>query len=131
LYFTWAFIYYVIIFVISFERCEKKDNTTLFRYHLQNTQSFFYKYSGIFGEKLRPIAFMSMHLIFSFVTFVITYISLYSQLIQLILILSTLIKTFWAAANYYMEIFSKNYELKLEELDKIKKSLNKKIKKDE
>jgi len=123
LYLIWALIYYVIIFLISFDRCEKKNNTTLFKYHLQNKNSIFYKYSGIFGEKLRPFAFMSIHMIFSLFTFLVTYISLYSQFLQLILIFTALIKTFWMAANYYMEIFSKNYELKLEDLDKIKKSL--------
>jgi hypothetical protein len=131
LYLIWALIYYVIIFVISFERCEKKNNTTLFRYLLENKNSIFYKYSGILGEKVRPLAFMFIHMILTFVTFVVTFISFYSQWLQLILILIAIIKTFWATATYYMEIFSKNYELKLEELDNIRKSLGDVDKKDQ
>jgi hypothetical protein len=130
LYLIWAALYYFIIFQLTYDRCERKNNTTLFRYHLENKSSLFYQISGIFGEKIRPFAFMSMHMLFSLVTIIVTYLTLYSEFLQLGLISFSILQTFWTAANYYMEIFSKNYEIRINQLEKIKGSLidNKKIK---
>jgi hypothetical protein len=129
LYLLWALVYYIIIFQLTLKRCEKKDNTTLFSYHMENKNSFFYKFSGMMGEKLRPVLFMSMHLIFSLLTLIITFITLYSKYIQLFFLGITYMSTLWTAATYYIEIFSKNYELKLARLEQIKDSLteNKKV----
>ena len=126
LYLVWAIVYYLIIFKLAYQRCEKKNNLTLFKYHLEDKKSFFYKLSGSFGEKSRPFTFMSVHMIFSFVTLVLTYLTLYNQYLQFGLLLFSTSQTFWTAANYYMEIFTKNYELRLQGLENLKSSLNQK-----
>jgi hypothetical protein len=126
LYFIWAFVYYIILFKLAFQRCERKNNLTLFKYHLEDKKSIFYKLSGTFGEKVRPFAFMGIHMIFSLVTLILTYLTLYSHHVQFVLLSMCLAKTFWMAANYYMEIFTKNYELRLQQLENLKTTLGSK-----
>jgi hypothetical protein len=124
LYLIWAVIYYFIIFKLTLERCNKKKNTTMFGYLLDNKDSIFYKLTGFLGEKYRGVLFMLVHMIFSLVTLLLTYVCLYSEVIHIVLMVLTILKTFWSAATYYMEIFSKNYELRLQNLESIKQSLN-------
>jgi hypothetical protein len=129
LYIIWAVVYYIIIFHLTFDRCNKKKNSTMFAYLLENKGGFFYNLTGFMGESMRSILFMLVHMIFSVITLLISYFCLYSQALHIIFVFIAVIATFWAAATYYMEIFSKNYELKLKNLENIKKSLNESNKK--
>ncbi len=124
LYLVWAVPYYFILFKLTFKRCEKKNNLTLFKYVLQDKNSFFYKISEICGEKIRHLSFMMTHMVFSLLTLLITYVTLYNHYLQLFVLCLCLMHSFWMAANYYMEIFTKNYELRLEKLENLRNSLN-------
>ncbi len=123
-YFIWAVVYHFIIFKLTFKRCQKKTNTTLYNYHLEDKKGFFYKLTGLLGERLRPLSFISIHLIFSTVTLVVTYISLYHMYIQLLFMFVGILLIIWTTATYYLEIFSKNYEMKLQQLKRIKIELD-------
>ena len=122
-YFVWFAGYYLIIFVITYETWNKKGYPNLYSYAMSNEKFRTYKFCNIFGPKLRPLMFLVQHSGVGMVVFIFGFFSIHSVYFQTLLVMGITLLSVWNGANYYLEIFSRNYELKLKELSELKSKL--------
>jgi hypothetical protein len=122
-YVVWFVAYTFIIFYAAIERCEKKQNLTLFKYTMSVNPGFA-KLCGMFGETFRKPMFMLSHICTACLPLMATYVTLYSYYLQAFLILLGFLSTLSTSANYFMDIFSKNYDLRMKQLEELGKKLN-------
>lgn len=118
-YFIWFFMYYFIIFCLTYERCIRKGNLTLYQWAMEDHTTLTYSYTGLLGERFRPFMFLSQHAISNLVLFCIAYILLLNYYLLTLSIFLTLCWSAWNGATYYIELFSRRYEkdlLKIEEI---------------
>ena len=121
MYLIWAVLYYLIIFVITFQRCQAKHNLTLYTWMMEDSKAYAYRWSGAFGEALRPLIFMLGHLTVFSVGIVVSYIAMVSFVMNTALLMWIGVISVWNASGYYMEYFAKDYEKKLAELKEMSK----------
>ena len=121
LYLLWAVLYYLIIFILTFKRCQTKHNLTLYTWMLEDTSAWPYKLSGVLGERFRPVIFMSVHLSVFSVGLVVSYLCLLSFVFCTGLIMLIGFVCERNAASYYIDYFGKDYEKRLQELKVLEK----------
>eukprot|EP00359_Climacostomum_virens_P009439 CAMPEP_0204908108 /NCGR_PEP_ID=MMETSP1397-20131031/7116_1 /ASSEMBLY_ACC=CAM_ASM_000891 /TAXON_ID=49980 /ORGANISM="Climacostomum Climacostomum virens, Strain Stock W-24" /LENGTH=336 /DNA_ID=CAMNT_0052077495 /DNA_START=30 /DNA_END=1040 /DNA_ORIENTATION=- len=121
-YSIWFVCYSFIIFYATFERCEKKQNLTLYKYSMEENPGFA-NLCGVFGENLRKPMFMISHIATAYLPLMATYVTLYSYWLQGFILLGIFLCSLWTSANYFMDIFSKNYDLRMQQLQQLSKKL--------
>lgn len=118
-YFLWLFIYYLIIFCLTYERCIRKGNLTLYQWAMEDQTTLTYSYTGLLGERFRPLMFLSQHAISNLVLFCIAYMLVYNYWLLTLSMFSIICWSVWNGATYYIDLFSRRYEkdlLKIEEI---------------
>ena len=121
LYLLWAVLYYILIFVLTFKRCQAKHNLTLYTWMLEDTNALPYRLSGLLGEAYRPVVFMAYHLGLFSVGLLVSYVCLLSFVCCTALVMFIGFICVWNAASYYMDYFAKDYEQRLQELEALQK----------
>ena len=121
LYLIWAVLYYVLIFVLTFKRCQAKHNLTLYTWMLEDTTAWPYRVSGTFGDAYRPLVFMSYHMLVLCVGLLISYACLISFVFCTALTALIGFICIWNTASYYMDYFAKDYEKRLHQLEALQK----------
>jgi hypothetical protein len=121
-YLSWCFVYYIIMFKLTYERWNRKNNLTLYSWQM-DTKGAMYKFSGLLGEKRRIPMFMLSHFITYVFTLVHTYLAMVYFEVQTAIVIIIILISLWNAACYYMEIFASTYQLKINKLDELKESI--------
>jgi hypothetical protein len=121
LYLLWAVLYYFLIFVFTFKRCQAKQNLTLYTWMLSDTSAWPYQVSGVLGERLRPLVFMAVHLMVFSIGLIVSYLCLVSFVFCTGFAMGIGFICVWNAASYYMDYFAKDYEKRLQELKDLEK----------
>mmetsp|Transcript_3425 Transcript_3425/g.3156 ORF Transcript_3425/g.3156 Transcript_3425/m.3156 type:complete len:237 (+) Transcript_3425:440-1150(+) len=122
-YSVWVIPYTLIVFKFTFERCKRKDNLTLYSWMMEDKESNYYNYGSKFGEKYRPLMFISHHAIINILLLGFAYLALTHFYIHTAFIGVILLSSLWNAANYYIEFFSRKYVSDLEKLEALKAKL--------
>lgn len=121
-YLSWCLVYYIIMFKLAYERWNRKNNLTLYTWQM-DLKGAMYKFSGLLGEKRRIPMFMLSHFITFASTLVPTYLAMVFFEVQTAMVIFIILVSLWNAACYYMEIFAKTYQLKINQLDELKESI--------
>ena len=121
-YISWCLVYYIIMFNLAYDRWHRKNNLTLYTWQM-DLKGIMYKFSGLLGENRRIPMFMLSHLLTFILTLVPTYLALVFFEVQTILVLFVCVVSLWNAACFYMEIFAKTYQLKINQLNELKESI--------
>jgi len=116
LYLLWAVLYYLVIFVFTFKRCQAKQNLTLYTWMLEDTSAWPYKVSGLLGDTCRPLMFMTVHFLMFSLGLVVSYCCMLSFVFCTGLVMLVGFICVWNAATYYIDYFGKDYEKRLKEL---------------
>ena len=121
-YLAWCLVYYIIMFKLTYKRWNRKNNFTLYTWQMDQKGSM-YKFSGLLGEKRRIPMFMLSHFITYVSTLLPSYLALVFFEVHTAMIIFIILSSLWNAACYYMEIFAKTYQLKINQLDELKESI--------
>ena len=121
-YFTWLVIYFGINFVFAAKRIKARNYDNLFL--LYSRQKGASSMLNLLGEKFAPVMFIVVHFSFFFITFVFSFIAYFSETANTFLILLWLTWSVWNGSCFYMDYFSKKYELSLERLEEVEKEIN-------
>lgn len=73
----------------------------------------------VFGPKFAPVVFMSGHVSFFFLSSMVAIVGYLNYYINTFLMFAWITLSIWNGANFYMEYFSKKYELNLKKLDEL------------
>lgn len=127
-YLLWACVFYLITFIIAKKRMEERGYNNLYKLYMAKGKGFEYNFINKFGSKYTVLMYFLMH----FTSFLVTstfalpgfFFFSYNSLMLLLLCGSS----FWNGASYYMDYFSKRYEVNLSKLDEIEKQINDQLK---
>lgn len=112
IYFIWFVIYYLIIFKISYKFTSKNGYLTQFAASSENSRDK--KYLKIFGDGYEGIAFMFMHFRYVGMCISISFLFLFSYQLCLITFIMCILTVIWNTSTYYIEYFSRKYEMQFE-----------------
>jgi hypothetical protein len=112
LYFSWAVIYYLIIFKLCFNFTEKNGFLTQYSAMAENTKNN--KHLKFFGDGFEGLSFMFLHLRYVSGCILISFLYLFSYQLGLITLIICTLVAIWNASTYYMQFFSKNYMLQFD-----------------
>lgn len=121
-YSVWLVAYSFIVFYAATERCEKKQNLTMYKYSMSQNPGFA-KMCGMFGERLRKPMFLITHIATALLPLLASYVTLYSYWLQAALLVGMFVCSLQISAHYFMDIFSKNYALRMQQLEQLSKNL--------
>jgi hypothetical protein len=108
LYFTWAIVYYYIVFKLCFNYIKSKNLDCLYFY--TDSQPKFSKKMLIFGEKYKDIGFMFLHFRMAFFFTSVAVIPFYSYWLSLVICAAMVFSAIWNTSTYYLDYFSLHYE---------------------
>lgn len=118
-YFVWLFVYYLIIFGLTYERCLRKGNLTMYQYAMEDHSTLTYKYCGLLGERFRPFMFLSQHALSNLVLFCIAFVLILNYWVLTAAMVFVISWSAWNGATYYIDLFARRYEkdiMKIQEL---------------
>lgn len=124
MYLIWIVPYYLVMFWLLYERWQRKQNITLYKWVMENKTTLTYKYCGLLGEKYRPAMFMSQHALSSVALILFAYVQIqyYWVLCGFVGLISCW--SIWNGASYYIDLFARRYEKDLERIEKFYKELD-------
>ncbi|KAL0074588.1 hypothetical protein J3Q64DRAFT_1649090 [Phycomyces blakesleeanus] len=120
-YIVWQTLYFLFIMVGRREKVESGLRLTSYSWLLNDTngkKGFIQKAAFMFGEKYKLYMFMLLQLAYNILTTIPTCF-LYSHFwVHTIFLISMFAASVWNGANYYIEVFSRRYNLEVEKMDK-------------
>lgn len=117
-YLVWAVAYYIIIYVILKNRISERNYATLATYHV-NKKSSLGKFILKLGPKYQGLMYVGTHFLSVLVIFTVTMISYFNFWFNVLVMFLASSVSFWNGATFYMDYFSKKYELNLQKLDEL------------
>ena len=117
LYLVWALFYWLVVFVMRSQRIKDRNYETMYIYYMNQPKcaAMFSK----FGPRFAPVVFMNFHVLFFVVTSVVALLAYSSFYVHTCMMLVWITMSVWNGANFYMEYFSKKYEINLQKLEEI------------
>jgi hypothetical protein len=88
-----------------------------------NKKASYRKLLNVFGVNQAPIVFMCIHVFFFLVSSVFAIIAYHNFYIHTFLMHLWILLSIWNGANFYMEYFSRKYEINLKRLEQIEQQL--------
>jgi len=113
-YLIWLVAYYIIVLTLAYSFCQKNGYHTYYARAMSNKTTFGYRFCGYFGEEYRKIMYCFRHAVFILITLALSYIPMNFGFIHCIFVVGILVMSLWKAANYYMDVFTKHYELEVQ-----------------
>ena len=108
-YAMWAVAYYVKIFVVSSSRIQERGYHTLFKYMTRKPKSFFGRLARALPKWLSALLFMTWHVAFCAVTFVLSWAMWQSFWLNSAFLAAVFYTSAWNGGNYYFEVFARRY----------------------
>jgi hypothetical protein len=116
-YILWLTVYFMINFVIAAKRIKERNFENMYGYYLK--KKWAYDLVHKFGPGMGPVIFLSFHFLFFFVCHIFSMFCFYSFYWHTISILFWLTWSVWNGSCFYMDYFSKKYELSLQRLEEV------------
>ncbi|KAF9583436.1 hypothetical protein BGW38_009461 [Lunasporangiospora selenospora] len=117
LYLTWQIAYYVLVVVRQREKIASGKRVTSYTWLLGDPKGgAIAKVAHSFGERYSIPTFMAMQLAYTFVTCLFALLVYRSFKLNTAFLVSLFLVSVWNGACYYMEVFSKQYEVQLSKL---------------
>lgn len=108
-YALWAVAYYIKIFVVSSRRIQERGYHTLFRYMTRKPRSLFGRLARATPHWLSALLFMTWHVAFCAVTFVLSWAMWQSFWLNSAFLAAVFYTSAWNGGNYYFEVFARRY----------------------
>ena len=122
-YVVWSIIYSTLNFKLAKERIKRKGRQNLYQYFLSmSSVQNFLKNRDL---SLSPLGFMCSHFLFWFACHIVSILQYHIFWLNSLFVAYYSILSIWNGACFYMEYFSKKYELQLNELDRMQKTAEK------
>ncbi|KAF7727913.1 hypothetical protein EC973_006912 [Apophysomyces ossiformis] len=122
-YLIWQVLYFVFIIVKRREKVESGLRLTSYSWLLNDSQGrkgFIQHASYAFGPKYKIYMFMLLQLVYNVVTTIPTYFLYKSFWLHTTFLVAMFAASVWNGASYYIEVFSRRYNLEIEQLIKKK-----------
>lgn len=116
-YLLWVLLYSIKVFVISSKKIQERQYETMYVYYKRKPG--IQKILGLLGPKFAPVIFMSGHIALFLVSAIVAIAAYLSYTMNTIFLFFWITLSIWNGANFYMEYFSKKYELNLKKLEEI------------
>jgi hypothetical protein len=123
-YVIWASAFYLVTFVIAKKRMEKRGYHNLYKMFMTKGKGFEYNFINKYGEKYTVPMYFVMHFLSFLVTSTIALPGFFFFSYSCVMMVYLCGSSFWNGATYYMDYFSKKYEVNLMKLDEIEKHIN-------
>ena len=117
-YLVWAVFYYVLVYVLLKNRIRERHYTTLATYHVDKKSSVG-KYLLSLGPNFQGLMYVGTHFLCVFIIFSFTIICYFNMYVNIVIMFLSSSICFWNGATFYMDYFSKKYELNLQKLDEL------------
>lgn len=121
-YSVWIVMYYLINFKLAKKRIRERNYDNMFRYY--KVQKWSYNMIYVLGAYWAPAVFLGIHFTFFMGCHIASFPTLYSFELHTFLICFWLTCSVWNASCFYMDYFSKKYELSLQRLEQVEQQLN-------
>ena len=79
------------------------------------------------GEKQTVLLYLLYHFVCCFLTILVSIICYHSYIIHTVMMIGLSSTCFWNGATYYMDHFSKKYEVNLAKLDEMQKKVSEEL----
>ncbi|KAG0262660.1 hypothetical protein DFQ27_002224 [Actinomortierella ambigua] len=117
LYLTWQTVYYLLVVVHYREKVKAGKRVTSYSWLLSDPKAgAISKAAHTFGEKYSILTFMAMQLVYTVLTCFLAFFTYASFKLNTAFLVTMFLACVWNGANYYMEVFSKQYEKQLNKL---------------
>ncbi|KAL0088109.1 hypothetical protein J3Q64DRAFT_1724103 [Phycomyces blakesleeanus] len=127
-YLVWQTLYFVFIMVKRREKVESGVRLTSYSWLLDDShgrKGFIQNASFIFGPKYKIYMFMLLQLVYNIITTLPTYYLYQHFWLHGSFLLTMFAASVWNGASYYIEVFSKRYNLETEQKTHVNESSNK------
>ena len=125
-YIAWAIVYYLIVYVVAAKRIRARNYATLMTYY-QEKDGVENKFFNKFGARYAILMFLASHFLVCMLTSTIALLAYFNFWIHVALLVTMSSTCFWNGANYYMDYFSKKYEVNLAKLDELRDKINQEL----
>ncbi|CAO3650571.1 unnamed protein product [Cunninghamella echinulata] len=128
-YLIWQALYFVFIMVKRREKVESGLRVTSYSWLLDEStkkKSLIQKASFVFGPKYKAYTFMLLQLTYNIVTTIPTYWMFQHFWLHTIFLCTMFGASVWNGANYYIEVFSRRYQMEIDQAI-AKKKLHQKV----
>jgi len=116
LYLTWAVAYFIFMFFVTWHRCERKGNATLYKL-MAIEKGLLWRFPSRFqNHRYGPVLFMLIHFSLFASGLSLVYSPFYVHSLSIIF---TLMWAFRNGANYYVTYFWKVYEDQIHEFERL------------
>ena len=122
-YLVWAFAYYILVYVILKNRISERNYITLANTHIKKNSEVG-KYLMKLGPKYSGLMYVGTHFVCVFVIFTVTLISYFNAYFNVALFFIFSSISFWNGSTFYMDYFSKKYELNLQKLEELHEKMS-------
>ena len=116
-YLVWIMIYFMVNFVLAKKRIQQRNYDNMYNYYMRI--GWAYKLTHKLGPSMAPFVFLSIHFAFFFVCHIFSMICIYSFYWHTFSILLWLVWSIWNGSCFYMDYFSKKYEISLQRLEEV------------
>jgi len=116
-YLVWCSLYGILNFVIAAERIKKRNYDSTYVHF--NKKPGIHKLLQKFGLKFVPIIFLFAHFSFFFVCHLFAIVQFHFFYLNTFIVCMWMTLSFWNGACFYMEYFSKRYEMQLAKLQQM------------
>jgi hypothetical protein len=103
----WSIPYALMMFYFRAERIKEKGYHTMYSIYEQSLDSVI----GVLGPSLRPVLYMAMHAVLSYMAFLLTPFLWRSFWLNTAYLIALITFSIWNASTYYFEVFSVKYQL--------------------
>jgi hypothetical protein len=124
IYLMWVIPYYLFVFVILKKRIKERNYTTLVGYHIDRN-TFVGKFVTKHGPKYQGILYCVSHFASCMIAVTVSMICFFSFYFNCLVMIVTSSVSFWNGATFYMDYFSKKYEINLKKLDELQTQVTK------
>lgn len=116
-YFAWAFFYYMVNFVISARKIKERNYDNMWTYY--HAKEWSRKLIYLFGKPWGQLTFLFFHMLWFVLAHFFAIPVLYFQSLHTFLLILWLTWSIWNGSCFYMDYFSKKYELSLQRLEQV------------
>lgn len=116
IYLIWAISYYLMVFVLLKQRIKQRNYDTLVAFHITK-ETAVGKFLKSYGPAYEGVIYIVSHFLIIQIIFLFTIICYFSFYASLLVVMLTSSVSFWNGATFYMDYFSKKYEINLKKLD--------------
>lgn len=114
-YLSWAFLYYLKVFIVSSKKIQKKNYETLFKYVTRSRKSLFGSVVLRCPVTMQPMVYMALHLALTLATLMLNLVWWKYKVANQMFLLVIFLVSSWNGSTYMFEVFTRRYLAELVE----------------